>query len=294
MGAGQGLVMAGAITLGVATGGAAFAAAGGASGGLNAAVFGGISGGFVGGFAGGSGSAWVQGASFADGLKAGVAGAVTGAILGGLTAGIGYGLGQALGGGSPTETALNQTCAQNPNYCASGPVLRGFEATMSDAAPASGGSIVSQVGASAGGWGAGASAMAGSGIGALGGTGLVAGNTASGGNSVRGSNSLLAQKLPTKSPLYGEESFGPSCQQFQDGWYCQDKIGGVTEGASPRTMKRGPWYPVQPEEYIDEEDVSEISKIKRKSPRCKRCPSQGGVRGSMLYYKSLLALSRGR
>ncbi|AFM13435.1 peptidoglycan DD-metalloendopeptidase family protein [Turneriella parva] len=151
---------AAAVALGVMTGGAAFAAYGGVSGGLNAAIIGGMAGGAAGGFAGGAGNAWIGGASFGDGLMAGFVGGVTGALIGGLTAGVGYGLGQALGGGGSSSTALNQTCAQNPYFCASGPnggSYPGAEIALTDVPIATGGSVVPSAGASTGGWGGAAS-----------------------------------------------------------------------------------------------------------------------------------------
>ena len=58
----------------------------------------GASGGAVGGFIGGAGNAWINGASFSDGLKAGAAGAGVGALTGGIIGGVSAGINAAQNG----------------------------------------------------------------------------------------------------------------------------------------------------------------------------------------------------
>ena len=58
----------------------------------------GASGGAVGGFIGSAGNAWINGASFSDGLKAGAAGAGVGALTGGIIGGVSAGINAAQNG----------------------------------------------------------------------------------------------------------------------------------------------------------------------------------------------------
>jgi len=58
----------------------------------------GASGGAVGGYIGGAGNAWINGASFSDGLKAGAAGAGVGALTGGIIGGVSAGISAAQNG----------------------------------------------------------------------------------------------------------------------------------------------------------------------------------------------------